>query len=385
MPLDAFTRPNSTVLAGEVRRTPVMPPRKPSRYGFIDAIRGIAACLVLLQHSLYQSGLLGDLSRGELTGFIPNWLELGETGVVAFFLVSGFVIPLSLEKTRDFGLFWIHRALRIYPLYITVFVVTIVIKEGGGIHSIRGWLLDGLSHIFFLQEYLRLENFVGGSWTLFLEMVWYIAISVLALIYLNKRPNVLVCLSLLISVLAQIACAFGHHLPMGRLSMLICCVLGLVCYRREQGDISNRNFFVLSGLLTFIIALNLFVGFKLFPSANPSASFKTAIDSWALAAVIFFVPFFMRQTALWDHSTLSFLGRISYSIYLLHGLILMSLVRLHGIELVVVAFVVTLGLSTLSYRFIELPPIRFGHSLKRVRGALPAAGKAVDATADRPS
>jgi peptidoglycan/LPS O-acetylase OafA/YrhL len=358
---------------------------KTSRYGFIDAIRGIAACLVLLQHSLYQSGLLGDPSRRDLTGFIPNWLELGETGVVAFFLVSGFVIPLSLERTRNFGLFWIHRALRIYPLYVTVFVVTVVIKEGGNIHSFRGWLLDGLSHVFFLQEYLRQENFVGGSWTLFLEMVWYIAISVLALFYLNKRPNVLVCLSLLFSVLAQVACAFGHHLPMGRLSMLICCVFGLVCYRREQGDISDRNFFVLFGLLTFIIAINLFVGFKLFPSATPSASFKTAIDSWALAAVIFFIPFFMRQIALWDHSTLSFLGQISYSIYLLHGIILMLLIRLHGFGLIVVAFAVTLGLSTLSYRFIELPPIRFGHSLKHLRGALPATSKAIDATAGRPS
>jgi peptidoglycan/LPS O-acetylase OafA/YrhL len=374
-----FTSSSFGLLADKTRLTAFMMQSKTSRYGFIDAIRGIAACLVLLQHSLYQSGFLGDKSRGELTGFIPNWLELGETGVVAFFLVSGFVIPLSLERTRDFGLFWIHRALRIYPLYIAVFAVTILVKQGGDIHSIRGWLLDGLSHIFFLQEYLGQEEFVGGSWTLSLEMVWYIAITVLALVYLNKRPNVLVCLSLLISVFAQIACAFGHHLPMGRLSMLVCCVFGLVCYRREQGDISDRNFFVLFVLLTFIIALNLFVGFKLFPSANPSASFKTAIDSWALAAVIFFIPFFMRQIALWNHSTLSFLGRISYSIYLLHGIILMLLIRLHGIGLIVVAFAVTLGLSTLSYRFIELPPIRFGHSLKRVRGALPPTSKTVDA------
>ena len=65
-------------------------PGRPSRYAFIDAMRGIAACLVLLQHSLYQSGLLGE--RGRETAFIPTWLELGETGVVAFFLVSGFVI-----------------------------------------------------------------------------------------------------------------------------------------------------------------------------------------------------------------------------------------------------------------------------------------------------
>ena len=91
-----------------------------TRYGFIDTVRGIAACLVMLQHSLYQSGLLGDWPNSELTGFDPNWLELGETGVVAFFLVSGFVIPLSLEKTANFKVFWLHRALRIYPLYIVV-------------------------------------------------------------------------------------------------------------------------------------------------------------------------------------------------------------------------------------------------------------------------
>jgi peptidoglycan/LPS O-acetylase OafA/YrhL len=57
------------------------------RYAFIDAIRGIAALSVMLQHSLYQSGLLGDFAHhATLTGFIPTRLELGETGVVAFFL-----------------------------------------------------------------------------------------------------------------------------------------------------------------------------------------------------------------------------------------------------------------------------------------------------------
>src|ERR1700726_346263 len=153
-----------------------------SRYGFIDTIRGIAACLVLLQHSLYQSGLLGDWPGTKLTGLIPNWLELGETGVVAFFLVSGFVIPLSLEKTSNFKLFWIHRALRIYPLYITIFIVSFAIKVGGNIHSIRAFFVDAISHLLFVQEYLKQEDFVGGSWTLSLEMAWYIVISGLFLV-----------------------------------------------------------------------------------------------------------------------------------------------------------------------------------------------------------
>jgi peptidoglycan/LPS O-acetylase OafA/YrhL len=287
------------------------------------------------------------------------------------------------------GLFWIHRALRIYPLYLTVLVVSIVIKEGWDIHSIRGWFLNGLSQLFFLQDYLGQESFVLGSWTLSLEMVWYIGISILALVYLNKRPGILVCLSLLISILAGIACALGLHLPMGRLSMLIACVLGLICYRRDQGDISNRKFSVLFGLLIFNIALNLFVGFKLFPGAHPSASFKMAIDSWGLAAVVFFVPFFTRKITLWEHPVLSYLGRNSYSIYLVHGIVLILLLRLHGlvrlggIPLIVIVFGITLGLSTLTYRFIELPPIRFGHSLKRVRRDMPAASAAVGAMADR--
>ena len=91
MPSTAFAQLQLQIVAERARLSASMMQSKTSRYGFIDAIRGMAACFVLLQHSLYQSGLLGDPSRGELTGLIPNWLELGETGVVAFFLVSGFV------------------------------------------------------------------------------------------------------------------------------------------------------------------------------------------------------------------------------------------------------------------------------------------------------
>jgi peptidoglycan/LPS O-acetylase OafA/YrhL len=367
VPLSSFTSSIPIPFIRRTRQNVLAARTKASRYGFIDTVRGIAACLVLLQHSLYQSGLLGDWPARALTGFIPNWLELGETGVVAFFLVSGFVIPLSLERTGDFGLFWVHRVLRIYPLYVLVFVITIVVTGGGEVHSIRGWLLNGLAHAFFLQEYLGQENFVGGSWTLSLEMAWYIGISGLFLISLNKNAVVVVGLGLLVSILAQLSCAVGHHLPMGRLSMLMCCVFGLVCYRHDQGDISDRSFAVLSALLCFTIVSNLYVGFKLFPSFNSSVPFKTVIDSWSVAAVIFFVPFFMRQATLWEHSIFGFLGRISYSVYLLHGVVLYLLARtsLDGIRLIVVAFVVTIGLATLAYQFIELPPIRFGHSLKR--------------------
>jgi peptidoglycan/LPS O-acetylase OafA/YrhL len=342
---------------------------KTSRYGFIDAIRGLAACCVMLQHSLYQSGLLGGRPPEKLTGFIPTWLELGETGVVAFFLVSGFVIPLSLEKTAQLRLFWIHRVLRIYPLYIAIFALTFLVTAGGQIHSFDAFIVNFVSHMLFIQEYTNQEGFVGGAWTLSLEMVWYISISLAFLLSLNKRTNLLVAVTVMVSVVAQLSCAAHIHLPMGRLSMLVCCVFGLVCYRRQQESISRSHFAALSAVLAATIAINLFVGLQLFPAANPTASFPMAIDSWALAAVVFFVPFALRNASIWNHSLLSFLGQISYSVYLVHPVVLflLSSTAISGPLLIVVTFTVTIGVSTLTYRLVESPPIRFGHSLRPVR------------------
>ena len=339
------------------------------RYGFIDAIRGLAACLVMLQHSLYQSGLLGGPAGARLTGFIPNWLELGETGVVAFFIVSGFVIPLSLEKTANVSLFWLHRALRIYPLYIATFFLTFAITNGGDIRSFGAFWVDFGAHLLFIQEYIKQENFVGGSWTLSLEMIWYATISGLAVISLNRNNVMLVVASLVLSIAADTICALGHPLPMGRLSMLLCCVLGLICYRRDSGHITSKMFSVLSVALVCGIGLNLYCGFYLFPSAHPSATFTMVACSWSAAAIVFFLPFFTRKSAVWSLPLFGFLGRHSYSIYLLHPIILYLLASAHlaSAPLIGATFLLTIGCAMLTYRFVEAPPIRMGHLLKAKR------------------
>lgn len=337
--------------------------RTVSRYGFIDAIRGLAACAVMLQHSLYASKLLGDFPNAKLTGFIPHWLEFGETGVVAFFLVSGFVIPLSLEKTANFGLFWLHRALRIYPLYITVFIIGLILNGRNTLQNSALALKSIGAHLLFVQEYVHVKNLVGGSWTLSLEIVWYIVISGLFLLSLNKRFNILIIGSVVASLASWVVCLSGHHMPMGRLSMLLCCVAGLVCYRYEQGDLSRAAFHKLLGVMGSLIVLNLAVGDAIFPADHPTSSFGMAFDSWSLAAVLFFVPFATREADFWRHSALAFLGRISYSTYLLHpcALFILGLIPIEGVALIACTFVLTIPLSVVTYRFIELPAIRFGH------------------------
>ncbi|MDE1901937.1 MAG: acyltransferase [Alphaproteobacteria bacterium] len=345
------------------------------RYQFIDAIRGMAACLVMLQHSLYASGLLGDWPHEQLTGFIPNYLEFGETGVVAFFLVSGFVIPLSLEKTNNFRLFWLHRVLRIYPLYLAVYFVTLAVQAGGGLHGAEAFARNFAAHLFLVQEYVKQPNFVGGSWTLSIEMVWYIGLSALFLLGLNRKTGLLVALAAAVSALACVVCANGIHVPMGRLSMLVCCVLGLLCYRFEAGVLSSRRFAFLASVLLAVIAVNLSVGFLFYPGAHPSATFDMVRDSWGLAGLVFFVPFFLRHASLWGHGVLSYLGRISYSVYLIHGVILLLLERtaIRGVPFVLATFVSAIAVASLSYRLIESPPIKFGHRLKSMKSRATSA------------
>ncbi len=273
--------------------------------------------------------------------FIPTYLELGETGVVAFFLVSGFVIPLSLEKTGNVRIFWFHRILRIYPLYLAVYLATMLLQYGGGLHGLEDYTVNFVSHLLMIQEYVKQKGFVGGSWTLSIEMVWYIGLSVALLISINKKTKTLVFFAVLASVVAGVFCAHGTHIPMGRLSMLVCCVIGFVCFRWNKGDITVRHFIALSTILVAVIVTNLVIGFLLYPDAHPSATFSMVRDSWLLAGLLFFGPFFSRKLKIWQNPALAYVGRISYSIYLVHGVILYLLKKtdLSGLPFLLMTFI----------------------------------------------
>jgi peptidoglycan/LPS O-acetylase OafA/YrhL len=79
---------------------------RPRRLLELDALRGIAAIAVVCFH-------LG-LSYQEESHKIFN---LGVTGVDLFFIISGFVILMTLEKTKNWQDFIISRASRLYPVY----------------------------------------------------------------------------------------------------------------------------------------------------------------------------------------------------------------------------------------------------------------------------
>ncbi|WP_078890514.1 acyltransferase family protein [Streptomyces maremycinicus] len=80
----------------------------PARFGWLDAVRGIAALTVALHH------LSAELFVGT-SAAVREWFDPGIFGVMAFFLVSGYIVPASLERRGDVRAFWIGRLFRLWP------------------------------------------------------------------------------------------------------------------------------------------------------------------------------------------------------------------------------------------------------------------------------
>src|SRR5262245_53819945 len=87
-----------------------LPAQAKDRLAFLDCARALAAAFVVLAHGLQVC------VPGFLDWSLAN-LELGRSGVVFFLLISGFIIPPSLEQSGSPGRFWLRRFFRLFPAY----------------------------------------------------------------------------------------------------------------------------------------------------------------------------------------------------------------------------------------------------------------------------
>ena len=103
------------------------------RFEFLDALRGIAAMALVLQHS-------AEFIWPAYLKFSIEVVRPGEFGVVLFFLVSGFIIPASIEKYASLGRFWVGRFFRLFPLYWACVLAALLLHSPApppGGHSVR--------------------------------------------------------------------------------------------------------------------------------------------------------------------------------------------------------------------------------------------------------
>jgi peptidoglycan/LPS O-acetylase OafA/YrhL len=101
-----------------------------ARLAWLDALRGIAALCVVSDH-------LGHHLLQPVRHLVCLWFNPGWDGVCVFFLVSGYIVPASLERKGSVRTFWVSRLFRLYPLYLFA-LLTAFLLWGTSMGSLDG-------------------------------------------------------------------------------------------------------------------------------------------------------------------------------------------------------------------------------------------------------
>ncbi|MFF2549819.1 acyltransferase family protein [Nocardia sp. NPDC058058] len=387
------------------------------RFEFLDALRGLAALAVVIQHC--SERLWPGYFR-----FSQAYFGLGEFGVFVFFLVSGFIIPASLERGRSLGAFWVGRFFRLFPLFWACLIAALLLHSINRYGLPAGFLANPV--VNFLANLTMMQFFIGGwdiqvvgaSWSLSYELAFYLILSLLVIGGLNRRsvplaiaalllivPGALLPIMLLngpdsnlttrsivLAATLVVAAVFAYLAADRRTALaaiLIAAIavplilnqpgasvltfgyfatmfVGTVLYRMTSGEITPRR-----AWSVFLFAITLIFGVSLFvqPVLDPITGVWITWLKQPLTiipAYLLFAAFLLLRRYSFPRPLL-FLGRISYSLYLIHVLILDAprwttpILGIPATWLTLCTWVAAaLLIATATYRWIEKPCHTFG-------------------------
>ena len=139
----------------------------------LDALRGLAALMVMWYH---------------FTAFRPQaalGFTYGLTGVDLFFIISGFVIFMSLNHVKNSQQFIVNRFSRLYPTYWACVTITFISLITYKLIAFNGdEIITYASNLSMFQFYLKARDLDDSYWTLIIEMTFYIVM--LALFHFKK-------------------------------------------------------------------------------------------------------------------------------------------------------------------------------------------------------
>ena len=301
------------------------------RFTLVDAIRGIAACAVVARH-LFYNATMGPRLENVLPLPLQTLSIWGAAGVYAFFVISGFVIAHSLRfnpLTRaGIGNFALRRQLRLDPPYwATIFLI--VLASAPSFSILRDLSAGGfVANIFYLQKIVDAPSIVSVAWTLCMEIQFYIVFVALLWAGRNRRnpradnnaaPNAIALL--LASAIFGLALVQFRFFSAYFVSYWHYFALGVAVYWTLRGAISNRwaaiyiGLFALGTLLSDWHGINRFGTFHSLSLTGMLVGLTTALLLWWAGT--------HGTLATWgDQQFLQYLGRVSYSLYLIHPLVI---------------------------------------------------------------
>src|SRR5262249_30948793 len=372
----------------------------------LDALRGLAPLTVVFHHlecllrpSHESAGMLRNAFVNLLHGhgfhafaqavgpirlldLTPIYLVVaGHEPVVLFFVLSGFVLalPFYLGHALPYGAFLTKRIFRIYIPYLVTILFAMLLNatiSRGGIPSLNEWFNQTWRLPLTAGEVARPFLFLGtyapyqfntAIWSLVHEMrisLVFPAIILISGLRLRYALAVFGILSVGGTFLNNMFAsgevgyfASVHYCALFGIGALIAQNRVNICRIYAASSPMARTWFVLSGLLLYLYGRFLALSSLAISGDEANGAGAGILVITALASA--------RALSLLAPSWCAFLGRVSYSLYLVHGTILFSLVYLFYPRTpwpVIAIVYVSLALigAQVCYRFVEVPSIQAG-------------------------
>lgn len=331
------------------------------RINFLDGFRGLAIVLVLFFHAFvrWTKNVPYGTEFSSFSIFKNGWL-----GVQLFFLISGFVILMSLEKSTGFIQFIKKRWLRLFPtmLIATIFIfvtATFFYERPNGLPNIidifPGLLFINASYISTIFK-LNIVALEGSFWSLFVETKFYLVFGFFYFYKGRSNAIALIFVLFLISLFIKLLAVYQIFVFVPKISFLI-----------ESFGFSYYGWFT-SGALMYLYYTNkninqlrLAILIGTISVVSISTSFEVFIYATSLLTLFIFAVCNANLQLIFANKFLVYFGFISYPLYLLHENMIISMINkinkyfvfLPNIFLPLLALLFLVGISHLITKFIE--------------------------------
>ena len=327
-----------------------------------DFMRFMAALFVIFHHSFYLSPSIHE----PLLTFTNEHYHIGSICVAIFFIISGFLITRSFDRSRDFLEYVTSRVLRIYPaLIIVVFCTVFIIGPLLTTSSLYDYFTDYTTFKYYYSNTFSVtvqyvlpgvfeHNYEARSvnsslWTLGYELFGYCLVATIGcFVYKKKRMGILLTLFTLVVFRNKIL-----HGSDGNLRTLLFFLWGALIY-------IYRNKVVLNDKIALVAFCLLVINMRY----NSSYIIGMIITSITLSYVTIYLCFVKTKRL----KNFAKYGDFSYGVYI-WGFLVQQTVNLYFPQLSTLAFFlvsasITLVLAMLSWHFIEKRALMLKNNLK---------------------
>ncbi len=330
-----------------------------NRVEFLDFLRGIAIFLVFLSHTHHLINI----------DFIHQFGNLFSRGVQLFYLVSGFTIYMiyinKIKSSNELNKYLIKRFFRIMPLLfilIPIYYITfgLSLKYES---TLPDWyhIASHYTLLFgFHQE--TMSSIIAPAWSIYDEFLFYIILGLILYksnikLYNTKIIFFLFSISIATFVIANL---FYSNDMLFKTYLFFSPFIQMYILFVGGGILMLKNVIKISSVY-FYLSLIILVSYSLFLNS-------TTLSVYLTVFLFSIIILYLSQNHVNYNKFFLFLGKISFSFYLIHyGIIKIfennNLFELNNYLAVVIIFVITIVISSLAYKYVENIFINIGKNL----------------------